>query len=90
MKQHPTWFNRWRRYPEACIGHLATGAGCAAFAATGHEFAAFAWLACYIGYQAMSWARKKDLEGKGDSVGLDIYDWAVGFVPTYTALIFLV
>ena len=84
MKQ-PTWFNRWRRFPMSIIGHIATGAASGALAAYGHDTAALVWLACYIGYQAMSWARKH-ASGRGDSAGLDIYDFAVGFIPTYIAV----
>ena len=87
--KHPTWFGRFKVYPISCILHIAQGAGAGALAATGHWPMAIIWLACYIAYQGLSFARKVNTEGRGDTAGLDAFDFLVGALPAYLAVILL-
>ena len=86
--KHPTWFSRIKVYPLSVLGHVAQGACAGALAAGGHEFAAFVWMTCFIAYQGLSFARKVSQQGRGDTAGLDAYDFFVGFAPAY-ALVYI-
>ena len=46
-------------------------------------------VACYIAYQGLSFARKVNTEGRGDTAGLDAFDFLVGALPAYLAVILL-
>ena len=83
---HPTWFSRWKKYPLSVIGHIAQGAASAILASTDHEFAALIWASGFTAYQFGSFARKSQ-SGRGDTVGLDTFDFVVGFIPTYAGII---
>lgn len=83
MNKQPTWFSRWRAYPGSVIGHLAQGAACGALAAWGHHWPAGVWGLGFGFYQGMSFARKVNQQGRGDTAGLDGFDFVVGFVPGY-------
>ena len=68
------WFSRWKRYPGSCFGHIAWGA------LAGYVGGADG-LALFMGglaYQFGSGWRKQQA-GEIDSVGLDSFDYAVGF-----------
>ena len=83
--KHPTWFGRWRLYGWSCAGHVAQGAACGVLWASGLGLwpVAVVWLAGYLAYQALSFARKVSTEGRGDTAGLDAFDAVVGFVPAF-------
>ena len=84
--KHPTWFSRWKVYPASCLGHVAQGGGAGVLGALGHEVAALVWFGGYVAYQGLSFARKVNTEGRGDTAGLDAFDFIVGFIPVYTAV----
>ena len=79
----PTWFGRWRRYPWSVAGHIATGAACGVMAAFDWHWPAAVWAGAFFAYQFGSGARKAINRRETDTMGLDTYDLAVGFVPAY-------
>ena len=81
--KHPTWFSRWKSYGWAVAGHIAQGAGAGVLAAYGYHWPAAVWTTGFWCYQGLSFARKVSTEGRGDTAGLDSYDWVVGFLPAY-------
>ena len=81
--ERPTWFNRFHRYPWSIVGHIAQGAVAGLLAGTiiGAPIAAI-WYWGFRDYQALSFQRKINTTGRGDTAGLDAFDFIVGFVPT--------
>lgn len=82
----PTWFSRWRSYPLSVLGHIGQGvAGGLLFASNveGTNEMAFVWALGYFTYQGLSFARKVNTTGRGDTAGLDAYDFVVGMVPAF-------
>ena len=82
--RHPTWFSRWRSYPWSVLGHITQGFVAGATAGTGSPQGitlAAVWFGGFVAYQGLSFARKVNLEGRGDTAGLDAFDFVVGFVP---------
>ena len=79
---HPTWFSRWRSYGWAIAGHIAQGvvAGILAGTIIGAPIAAI-WYWGFRDYQALSFQRKVNTTGRGDTAGLDTFDFIVGFAP---------
>ena len=80
---HPTWFSRWRVYPRSVLGHVLQGAASGLLVhigPVGLAIAAF-WFLGFVAYQALSFARKVSTEGRGDTAGLDAFDFIVGFLP---------
>ena len=73
----------------SCVLHILQGVGIGALAATGHWPMAFIWLAGYLAYQGLSFARKVNATGRGDTAGLDSYDAVVGALPAYLLIILL-
>ena len=63
----------------SCLGHILQGivSGILVF-----FFPAVAgiWAGLFVAYQGLSFARKRDWTGKGDTAGLDTMDFLVGFV----------
>lgn len=82
-KPPPTWFGRFRLYPLSCVLHIGQGAAAGYLAAAGHWPIAFIWLACYLAYQGLSFARKVSDTGHGDTAGYDSFDFLVGALPGY-------
>lgn len=85
-----TWFSRWRKkpdgtkgYPGSIIGHMAQGVAAGVLAAYGYHWAAGIWTAGYFSYQFGSGARKAINKRKADTIGLDAFDFTIGFVPAY-------
>lgn len=95
-ESHHTWFSRWKKYPWSILGHIAQGVvaggvlgwgtashvdspalavGCAAFAAL--------WMYGFVKYQELSFERKVNETGRGDTAGLDSFDFVVGLVPSF-------
>lgn len=81
--KHPTWGGRFRLYPWSCAGHIAQGFAAGVLAATGHYWPASVWGAGFVAYQGLSFARKVNTEGRGDTAGLDAADFVVGAIPGY-------
>ena len=79
----PTWFNRWQAYGWSVAGHIAQGAAGGLFLGLGHPVPCILMAAFFIVYQLGSGARKYINEGHVDTMGLDSFDWLVGFVPAY-------
>ena len=77
----PTWKSRFRSHRWTCLGHIAQGAvGGVMY----HEIGPVAALICFAGfagYQWLSFERKVNDTGRGDTAGYDTYDWIVGFAP---------
>ena len=83
MNRHPTWFSRWKRYPLSCLGHCAQGVIAGLLVSTGRLDAivfAVLWAAAFWIYQGLSFARKVNQDGKGDTAGLDSVDFLVGML----------
>lgn len=85
IMKHPTWTGRFRVYPWSCLGHIAQGAAAGVLAAYGHHWPAGVWSVGFGAYQGLSFARKVSQEGRGDTAGLDAFDFVVGFLPGYAA-----
>ena len=83
MSKGPTFWSRYRKYPLSCLGHTAQGAICGLLATVQPYGAmvAFTWAALFVAYQGLSFARKIDWDGRGDTAGLDTMDFIVGFGP---------
>ena len=78
------WFDRFRRYGWCVVGHLAQGAAAGLLCAFSSLAAAgLLWAAFYIVYQLASGARKWASTGHPDTMGLDAYDFLVGFLPVF-------
>ena len=83
--QHPSWFSRWKKYPLSCAGHILQGILAGAMMAWGDTFliaVGILWAAFFVAYQGLSFARKVNQEGRGDTAGLDSTDFAVGLILT--------
>ena len=84
-----TWFSRWKKYPGSIIGHIAQGVVAGGVLGLGAAFGiaipcaifALLWAWGFWKYQEMSFARKVNETGRGDTAGLDSFDFVVGFVP---------
>ena len=87
--KHPTWFGRWKRYPLSVLGHIAQGAAAGALGAYGHHCPAAVWGVGFVSYQGLSFARKVSTEGRGDTAGLDAFDFVVGFLPGYAVAVII-
>ena len=85
---HPTWFSRWRAYPLSVAGHIAQGVASGALLHCGAWGIATAalWAGMFVAYQGLSFARKVNQEGRGDTAGLDAFDFAVGLIPAACAV----
>ena len=83
--KHPTWTSRFRVYGWSVVGHIAQGAAAGFLAALGHHWPAAVWAVGFGAYQGLSFARKISTTGRGDTAGLDSFDFVVGFLPGYTA-----
>ena len=82
----PTWKSRFRSHRWTCLGHIAQGvAGAALYHFVG-EIAALICFAGFAGYQWLSFERKVNDTGRGDTAGYDTYDWIVGFAPAVTLI----
>ena len=72
-----TYTQGWAQYPAECAGHHIQGglAGLSAFWIASPQGIALAalWTVLYVAYQGLSMVRK------GDSAGLDVMDYMVGF-----------
>ena len=84
----PTYWNRWRAYGWSCLGHTAQGLIAGYLVTTGMvgAMAALIWTLLYIAYQGLSFARKANNDGRGDSAGLDTADFLVGFLIALAAI----
>ena len=87
-----TWFSRFKMYPKSVIGHIAQGAGAALCVAvpmamgggpalTAGITTAAIWYLGFRDYQFGSAKRKEINTGRTDTMGLDTYDFIVGFLP---------
>ena len=83
MKKQYTWFSRWRVYPWSCAGHVTQGIAAGALAGAGHHWPAAVWFTGYLAYQFGSGARKAVNRHETDTIGLDSFDFTVGFLPGY-------
>ena len=77
------WFARWKAYPLSVLGHIAQGAVAGIAAAAGLTPMWVVMLVGYLAYQFGSGARKAVNTHATDTIGLDAFDFAVGFVPAY-------
>ena len=81
--KHPSWFSRWKKYPLSCAGHILQGALAGAMMGWGDTFlitVGILWAVFFIAYQGLSFARKVNQEGRGDTAGLDTVDFLVGLL----------
>ena len=90
----PTFFGRYRTYAHSCVGHSVQGLVAAGLAVSGPTggIIAFIWAFLFIYYQRMSFDRKVNWDGRGDTAGLDVADFLLGFVlgiGIYSAYIML-
>ena len=78
----PTFWNRFRRYPLSCVGHIVQGVAAGLLVAAGLHgaLAGALWAYLFVQYQSLSFQRKRDWEGRGDTAGLDTMDFLVGYV----------
>ena len=75
-EKRETYRQGWTRYQWSFIGHHIQGAAAALGVCSGDERAMTAgalWTVLYISYQGLTVIRK------GDSAGLDVADYLVGF-----------
>ena len=79
--KHPTWFSRFKTHPISCSLHILQGAVASALACLAGEYGLYiasVWFLGFVAYQALSFARKKQDLGRGDTAGLDCFDFVVG------------
>ena len=83
----PSYWSRWRAYGGACFGHHVQGfaAGWLVTMNMNGAIACLVWAYLFTKYQELSFQRKQDWEGRGDTAGLDTMDFLVGFVLALTA-----
>ena len=83
--KHPTWFGRFKSYPLSVLGHIAQGvlAGAAVGSDIGWWWFSSVWFLGFVAYQGLSFARKVSTEGRGDTAGLDSFDFVVGALPAF-------
>ena len=75
------WFARFRRYPGSVLGHIAWGA-VAGLVASRDPVSGAVLLSGGYAYQFGSAWRKSE-QGRIDTVGLDAFDYPVGFAIGY-------
>ena len=75
------WFSRFRRYPGSVCGHIAWGA-LAGYVGATDPVSGTALLSGGYAYQFGSAWRKSE-SGRIDSVGLDAFDYPVGYAVGY-------
>ena len=75
------WFKRFRRYPGSVLGHIAWGAA-AGFVGSRDPVSGAVLLSGGYAYQFGSAWRKSELS-RIDTVGLDSFDYPVGYAIGY-------